>query len=182
MNCDWAKENIVLYLYEELPDDSRFEFEQHVHRCVTCRVQLESMREFKGNLGSLPVQEIVPNFLASNRMELQEALEHAQQSRSGWGMFIFDFAGWMHQVKLAPALTAALLIIGFAGGTITTYRIVKTPQPAALQEQSPNVAAIESISPSQSDSNRITIKYDALTPQTTEGDINDPKIQRLLLM
>ena len=182
MNCDWAKDNIVLYLYDELPDDSRFEFEQHVQRCVSCRAELESMREFKGNMAALPIQEISPNFLASNRMELQEALEHAQQSRSGWGMFVFDFASWMHQIKLAPALTAALLIIGFAGGTITTYRIVQSqPGPQVTPTQEPNVAAIESISP-QANSNKVTIKYDALTPQTTEGDINDPQIQRLLLM
>jgi hypothetical protein len=182
MNCDWAKDNIVLYLYDELPDDSRFEFEQHVQRCLSCRADLESSREFKSTMAALPVEEISPNFLTSNRMELQEALEHAQPSHGGWRMFIFDFAGWMNQVKLAPALTAALLIIGFAGGTVTTYRIVKTPQPVTVQEPSPNIAAIESISASQSDSNKVIIKYDALTPQTTEGDINDPKIQRLLLM
>jgi hypothetical protein len=186
MNCDWAKDNIVLYIYEELADDSRFEFEQHVHRCVSCRAELDSMREFKSDMAALPVQEISPNFLASNRMELQEALEHAEQSRSGWGMFIFDFAGWMHQIKLAPALTAALLIIGFAGGTITTYRIVENGKTGRLvadsgTPQEANVAAIESISP-QANSNKVTIKFDALTPQTTEGDINDPQIQRLLLM
>lgn len=184
MNCDWAKDNIVLYIYDELPDDSRFEFEQHVQRCLSCKADLEAAREFKIDMAAVPVQEISPNFLTSNRMELQEALEHAQQSRSGWGMFVFDFAGWMNQLKLAPALTAALLIIGFAGGTITTYRITASgrgPLPPGPTAES-NVAAIESISPSQSDSNKVTIKYDSLTPQTTEGDINDPKIQRLLLM
>lgn len=182
MNCDWAKDNIILYLYDELPDDSRFEFEQHVHRCAGCRSELEAMRGFKSELSALPVQEISPNLLTSNRMELQEALEHAEQARSGWGMFVFDFAGWMHQIKLAPALTAALLIIGFAGGTITTYRITSNPGPTpSPASPEPNVASIVSISP-QANSNKVTIKYDSLTPQVTEGDINDPQIQRLLLM
>lgn len=182
MNCDWAKDNIILYLYDELPDDSRFEFEQHVHRCAGCRSELEAMRGFKSELSALPVQEISPNLLTSNRMELQEALEHAEQARSGWGMFVFDFAGWMHQIKLAPALTAALLIIGFAGGTITTYRITSNPGPTPSPvSPEPNVASIVSISP-QANSNKVTIKYDSLTPQVTEGDINDPQIQRLLLM
>jgi hypothetical protein len=185
MNCDWAKDNLVLYIYDELPDDSRFEFEQHVQRCIGCRSELEAMRGFKADMAALPVQEISPNFLTSNRMDLQEALEHAQQSRSGWGMFVFDFAGWMHQIKLAPALTAALLIIGFAGGTITTWRITQTTQPTDQGGKPPtvdaNIAAIESIAP-QANSNKVTIKYDTLTPQTKEGDINDPQIQRLLLM
>lgn len=185
MNCDWAKDNIVLYLYDELPDDSRFEFEQHVHRCAGCRSELEALRGFKADMSATPVQEISPNFLTANRMELQEALEHAHQARSGWGMFVFDFAGWMQQIRLAPALTAALLIIGFAGGTITTYRITANggnPQATPeVRNSELNVAAIESISP-QANSNKVTIKYDSLTPQVTEGDINDPQIQRLLLM
>jgi hypothetical protein len=183
MNCDWAKENIVLYIYEELPDDARFEFERHVQRCVSCHEDLAAAREFKHSLAELPEQEVSPNFLASNRMELQEALEHAQQARSGWGMFVFDSAGWMHQLKLAPALTAALLIIGFAGGTITTWRVMDRPRdPGPLPPQAQaNIAGVDSIS-MQPDSNRVTITYDTLHSQTTEGNINDPQIQKLLLM
>jgi Putative zinc-finger len=183
MNCDWAKENIVLYIYDELADDARFEFERHVQRCVPCHADLESAREFKHNLAELPAPEVSPNFLTSNRMELQEALEHAEQARSGWGMFVFDFAGWMHQLKLAPALTAALLIVGFAGGTLTTWRVMDRTAPPIIDKspQQASIAGIESISP-QADSNKVTIKYDTLNSQTTEGNINDPQIQKLLLM
>jgi len=37
MNCDWTKENVVLYIYGELADDAKFEFEQHVRHCLGCR-------------------------------------------------------------------------------------------------------------------------------------------------
>src|SRR5262249_52858335 len=168
MNCDWTRDNVVLYIYEELPDDAKFEFERHIQHCISCRRELESTREFKENMAAFPVQEISPNLLAANRMELQEALEHAEQSR-GWGMFVFDFAGWMHQLKLAPALTAALLIFGFAGGVGTTYSILKPKGPGLPPTVSANVAGIESIIP-QENSNKVTIKYDTLTPQITEGD------------
>jgi HEAT repeats len=183
MNCDWTKDNVVLYIYEELPDDAKFEFERHVQHCLACRQELESAREFKDNMAALPVQEISPNLLTSNRMELQEALEHAEQSRSGWGMFVFDFAGWMNQLKLAPALTAALLIIGFAGGIMTTVSVVKGPIVGPTSTPSPEsvVATIDSIVP-QANSNKVTIQYDTVTPRTTEGDINDPQIQQLLFL
>lgn len=181
MNCEWTKDNIVLFIYDELPDDARFEFERHVQRCVSCRAELESAREFKHDMAALPVQEVSPNFLTSNRMDFQESLEQAQQSRSGWGMFVFDFAGWMHQLKLAPALTAALLIIGFAGGTITTWRIMQPGYPAPPSSTQAQIAGIESVVP-QANSNKVTIQYDTITPQTLEGDINDPQVQRLLLM
>jgi anti-sigma factor RsiW len=184
MNCDWAKENIVLYIYDELADDARFEFERHVQRCIPCHADLESAREFKHNLAELPAPEVSPNFLTSNRMELQEALEHTQQAHSGWGAFVFDLAGWMHQLKLAPALTAALLIAGFAGGTLTTWRVMNAQNPRQQLQQpqsQASIAGIESISP-QPNSNKVTIKYDTVNSQTTEGDINDPQIQKLLLM
>jgi hypothetical protein len=183
MNCDWAKDNIVLYVYDELADDARFEFERHVQRCASCHAELESQREFKHSLAALPQREVSPNFLAANRMELQEALEHAQQARNGWGRFVFDFAGWMHQLKLAPALTAALLIIGFAGGTVTGWRVAQRPAPESSggEKSEPTIAAIQSVVP-QADSGKVTITYDTLNAQVTEGSINDPRIQKLLLM
>jgi hypothetical protein len=103
-------------------------------------------------------------------------------------MFIFDFAGWMHQIKLAPALTVALLMIGFAGGTITTWKVTKdNPQitqntgtvPTASADL--NVAGINSIS-TDPQTNKVTIKYDTLRPQTLEGSADNPQIQQLLLL
>lgn len=183
MNCDWTRDNVVLYIYEELPDDAKFEFERHVQHCIACRRELDSTREFKDNMAAFPVQDVSPNLLTANRMDLQEALEHAEQSRSAWGMFVFDFAGWMHQLKLAPALTAALLIVGFAGGVGTTYSIlqkqsVTPPRPVSVA----NVAGVDSIIIPDENSKRVTITYDTLTPQTTEGNINDPEIQQLLFL
>ena len=29
MNCEWVKENVTLYVYDELADDARHEVEQH---------------------------------------------------------------------------------------------------------------------------------------------------------
>ena len=70
MNCDWTRDNIVLYIYEELPDDAKFALERHIQHCVTCRKELEAARELKDNMSALPVQEVSPNFLTSSRMEL----------------------------------------------------------------------------------------------------------------
>jgi hypothetical protein len=185
MNCDWTRDNLVLYLYEELADDAKFEFERHLQHCLACRQELESARGFKEQMAALPVQEVSPNFLTANRMQLQEALEHAEQARSGWGMFVFDFAGWMHQIKLAPALTAALLIIGFAGGVTTTYSLLSKPDKFPLGGESQpsvaNIAGIQSID-QQANSNRVTIKYDTLSPQTLEASADDPRVQQLLLL
>ena len=42
MTCDWTKENVVLYIYGELADDAKFEYEQHVRHCLGCRRELEA--------------------------------------------------------------------------------------------------------------------------------------------
>ena len=36
MKCEWVQENILLHIYNELPDDARYELEQHVARCTDC--------------------------------------------------------------------------------------------------------------------------------------------------
>jgi hypothetical protein len=192
MNCDWTKENVVLYIYGELADDAKFEFEQHVRQCLGCRRELEKALEFKDSMAAAPVKEVSPNFLAANRMQLQEALEHAEQSRNFFSSFIFDATGWFHQIKLAPAMTAALLMLGFVGGVGTTYKMMESKQapltangkdtvieePAASEA---NIAGIESITPA-ANSNQVQIKYNTLQPQVLNGSSDDPRIRQLLVL
>ena len=187
MNCDWTKENIVLFIYGELADDARFELEQHVRHCLGCRRELDAALEFKEGMAALPVKDVSPSFLAANRMQLQESLEHAEQSRNIFSSFVFDAAKWFHQIKLAPAMTAALLIIGFAGGAITTYQMRPPVRPGPEQPyQNPdynaaNIAQIDSVTP-QANSNQVSIKYSTLQPQIMNGSTDDPRIRQLLLM
>ncbi len=187
MKCEWTKENVVLYMYDELPDDAKFELMHHVQHCAACKRELDEAKAFKEDMAAELMPEVTPNLLASSRMHLQEALEHAEQNRSFWSMFVFDFAGWMHQIKLAPALTAALLIIGFAGGSITTWKMGHTDgggpitAPTTPSPQEFNVAGIDSVETDPS-SNQVTIKYDTLHPQTIQGSAANPQIQQLLLM
>ena len=187
MNCDWTKENVVLHIYGELPDDAKFEFEQHVRHCLGCRRELEQALEFKDAMAAAPVKEISPSFLAANRMQLQEALEHAEQSRNIFSSLIFDATGWFHQIKLAPAL----LILGFAGGVGTTYKMMEdkkaviaangTGGPIEVQPTEANIGYIESITPA-ANSNQVQIKYNTLQPQILNGSSDDPRIRQLLVL
>jgi len=189
MNCDWTKENVVLFIYGELADDAKFEFEQHVRHCLGCRRELDEAIELKDAMAAAPVKEISPSFLAANRMQLQEALEHAEQSRNIFSSFVFDATGWFHQIKLAPALTAALLIAGFAGGVGTTYKMMEAPKPPittvsqteAQQPVEATIAGIESITPT-ANSNQVQIKYNTLQPQTLNVTTDDPRVRQLLLL
>src|SRR5512138_1197798 len=124
MKCEWVKDNILLYVYNELADDARYELEQHLNRCPECAAELKATRKFHVTLSSLPVEEPTPNLLTASRMRLQEALETAEQGGL-WQRLMFDPWAWFRQIRFSPALAAVLLIIGFAGGIGTTYSILR---------------------------------------------------------
>ena len=185
MNCDWVKQNITLYIYDELADDARHELEQHTERCADCAAEMESAREFRGQMSAAsPAYEPTPNLLAASRMRLSEALESAEPvHRWRWTL---DIAGWLQQVRFAPALAAVLLMVGFAGGVMASYKLLNKA-PDVLQGPKTSViptlasiAGIKSIIPDPG-SRKVEIQYDTVQPEKVEGTIDDPRIQQLLL-
>ena len=184
MKCEWVRENILLHIYNELPDDARFELEQHLARCTDCAAELKAARKFHATLSELPVEEPSPNLVASSRMRLQEALETAEQG-GWWQRLIFEPAQWLHQIRFAPALAAAILMIGFAGGIGATYSVMKGRMPAVepVNPDSPSQASITGIQSvtQEAGSDRISIKYNTTSTQEAQGSLNDQRIQQLLL-
>jgi len=184
MKCEWVKENVLLYVYNELADDARFELEQHLARCADCTAELKTTRKFHAMLSELPVEEPSPNLVTASRMRLQEGLETAEQGRF-WHRLIFDPAAWLRQIRFAPALTAAIFIVGFAGGVGTTYKVVSgngvsiSSVPAIAPAES-SITGIQSISQDPG-SNHISIKYNTVSTQEAQGSLNDQRIQQLLL-
>jgi hypothetical protein len=187
MKCEWVKENILLFVYNELADDARYELEQHVARCADCAADLKATRKFHVTLSSLPVEEPTPNLLAASRMRLQEALETTEQGGL-WQRLTFDPWVWLRQMRFSPALAAVLLIVGFAGGIGTTYSILRPSSGTAIADKlelaaaptESNIAGIRSII-QEPGTNKVSIKYDTVNTEQTEGSLNDQKIQQLLL-
>ncbi len=184
MKCEWVRQNIVLHVYGELADDARHELEQHVARCADCAAELKSEQDFHSLLSQDRAAEPSPNLLTASRMRLQEALETAQQGRL-WHRLAFDPANWLRQVRFSPALASAILILGFAGGVGTAYKIYGTrvalpgPGPApAISDAS--ITGIESVT-QEPGTNQINIKYNTVSTQEAQGSLNDQRIQQLLL-
>jgi hypothetical protein len=186
MNCEWVTENLVFYVYDELADDARHELEQHVERCQDCARELAGVKKLRSDFTQFPPADPSPSLLASSRMKLQEALESTEQG-AWWHRFIFDPIAWLEQIRFAPALAAAIFILGFAGGIAATYKLVlpRTPEigsrPAPAQPSA--LASISGISDvaQQPGSDQVTIKYETVVPQEARGNLGDPEIQRLLL-
>jgi anti-sigma factor RsiW len=188
MKCEWVRENIVLHVYGELADDARHELEQHVSRCADCALELRAEQNFHELLAQDHAEDPSPNLLASSRMRLQESLETAQQGR-WWHRLAFDPANWLRQVRFSPALASAILILGFAVGVGTTYKlygpqrgttggsIADNPSAAPTDV---SIAGISSVTQVPG-SNQVTIKYNTVSTQEASGSLTDQKIQQLLL-
>jgi hypothetical protein len=184
MKCEWVKQNIVFYVYDELPDDARHELEQHVARCKDCAAEVESVKQLRTDFAQFPVEEPSPSLLVASRMRLQEALESAEQG-GWWSRLVFDPVHWLNQIRFAPALAAAIFIVGFVGGIGATYKMVRgnpaeTPASISPTPSFASISGINSIS-QQPGSNQITVKYDTVSPQEAHGSLSDPNIQQLLL-
>ena len=184
MKCEWVRENITLHVYGELTDDARHELEQHVERCADCAAELNAEQAFHALLSQERADEPTPNLLAASRMRLQEALETAEQGRF-WHRLAFDPANWLRQVQFSPALASAILILGFAGGVGTAYKVTGRPGAGVASVAAPvpaeaSITGIRSITQDPA-TNTVNIQYDTVTTQQTQGSMNDQRIQQLLL-
>ncbi len=184
MKCEWVRENITLHVYGELADDARHELEQHVSRCFDCAAELKAERQFHALLSQERIAEPTPNLLASSRMRLQEALETTEQGRF-WHRLAFDPANWLRQIRFSPALASAILILGFAGGVGTAYKVTGHPTEGSTNVAAPtpseaSITGIRSITQDPA-TNTVDIQYDTVTTQKAEGSMNDQRIQQLLL-
>jgi anti-sigma factor RsiW len=189
MKCDWVQQNILFYVYNELEDDARYEVEQHLARCPACANELKAARKFHSTMAQTPVAEPTPNLLASSRMRLQEALETTSQG-GWWQRLIFEPGTWLRQIRMSPALAAAIFIVGFGGGIGGTYNYLANRQPGgiALIEPSTKPAPVEASAitgirsvTQEPGSNQVSIKYDTISTQEAQGSLNDQRIQQLLL-
>jgi hypothetical protein len=193
MKCDWVRQNILFYVYNELEDDARYEVEQHLARCPDCATELKATRKFHATL-SETVQEPSPNLLASSRMRLQEALETTRQGGL-WRRMILEPASWLRQIRMAPALAAVIFIVGFGGGIGATYNYLAAGRegggtvtgsvgggntPANQPLESSTITGIRSVTQDPG-SNQVSIKYDTVSTQELQGSLNDQRIQQLLL-
>ena len=190
MKCDWVRQNILFYVYNELEDDARYEVEQHLARCPECATELKATRKFHATLSDMPVAEPTPNLLASSRMRLQEALETTSPG-AFWHRFVLEPTTWLRQIRLSPALAAAIFICGFGGGIGATYNFLakgsgiadvasveRTPSQAPIESSA--ITGIRSVTQTPG-SNQVSIKYDTVLTQEAQGSMNDQRIQQLLL-
>lgn len=184
MNCEGARDNIILAAYGELPDEHAVALEQHLAHCEDCREELTLMRSLDQTLAFNPVSEPNPNLLAQSRMRLDEALDAIPQH----GLLTrlrASAAIWLGHLQSAPALATLLIGVGFLAGNFTyRYQIANAPriQPAVILSNTTGggVSTISEIK--QLPGDIVQVSYDRVVPEKAQGSLDDPQIRQLLMM
>ena len=183
MNCDSARDSIILAAYGELPDEQTIGLEQHLMSCDECMAEVAAMQQMDKLVALHPMVEPDPNMLAQARMRLDEALDAIPH-----GGFLarlrVDALAWLGHLKGAPALATLLVGTGFLAGNFTyRYQVANAPKLPATVILSNTGGGISNISGiSKLPNEMVQVSYNRIVPEVAEGSLDDPQIRRLLMV
>lgn len=184
MNCDGARDCVILAVYGELQDDEVASLERHLTSCGECMDEFKLMRRMDEAMALHPVSEPNPNLIALSRMRLDEALDAMPQYsfpmrlRANW-------MAWAGHLQGAPALATLLVGLGFLGGNFTyRYQVAHTPKPPfPVILSNPTGGGISTISGvTQLPGDMVQVSYNRVVPEMAQGSLNDPQIRQLLMV
>jgi hypothetical protein len=184
MNCEGARDSIVLAAYGELPDHDAIGLEQHLAVCEHCLQELESLRAMDELVALYPMADPDPNLLAQSRMRLDEALDaipqHGLMTRLTANAMV-----WLGHLQGAPALATLLVGVGFLGGNFTyRYQVahapIKRPPLVLTNVSGGGIAAISEVK--QLPGDLVQVSYNRVVPEMAQGTLDDPQIRQLLMV
>ena len=184
MNCEGARDSLLLAAYGELPDEQALPLEQHLAHCEFCQAELNTLREMDELLALHPLTEPDPNLLAQSRMRLDEALDLMPQ-HGFMARVRMNAAIWFGHLQSAPALATLLVGVGFLAGNFTyRYQVWSAPKAApTIVLTNTNGGGVSTISGIQQLPNgSVQVSYNRVVPEMAEGPLENPQIRHLLMM
>jgi hypothetical protein len=184
MNCEGARDSILLAAYGELPDEHALGLEEHLATCTACQGELDELRAMDALLASHPLRDPDPNLLAQSRMRLDEALDQMPQ-HGFFARLRMNTAIWFGHIQSAPALATLLVGVGFLGGNYTyRYQVAHAPKlPPTIVLSNQNGGGVSTVSSIiQMPDNRLQVSYNRVVPEMAEGSLDDPQIRQLLMV
>ncbi len=185
---DHLEKQIPLYLYSELREAQKEEFEAHLDHCEHCRDQLEETRGLYNTLGKKASFEPSESLMSKLRSGLRERLRaerKAEFNESLWDRFIEKISERGAGIQLAGAL--AFLIVGILIGRAAFLPANTETQfegefTAELQEENslPFMASVDLIQYDPKSGN-ITVEYKSVRDISLRGNVEDPAIRKLLV-
>ncbi len=188
MQCHEFEERLPLLLYGELTSAEQTACEEHLAACAACRAAREKLEHLHQLLAQRQQIEVSPALLAEARMSLDEALERQQHGwRALWnnGLPLLRF-----QPASRFALALTLVLFGFGlgwglrphvdGHATTNVSGVNTADVSSPDLQNMRISDISGVAPDPQ-TGGVKVTLDAESRVTLQGQLNDPKIQQVLL-
>lgn len=118
MDCEKLKENIALYIDEELDEIEMKEVQQHIKQCEQCKNEFEQLLDVINDLKALPQIELPENFHNELMKRIKnESIEHTQEhNNKKFGFKAFCSRNW----RMMSGLTAAACFVFVVYGFMTT--------------------------------------------------------------
>jgi len=186
MNCEQVREQIPLYLYDELTADTRTALDDHVRTCSACAAELAAHQRLHERLNERPLRLPSPELVVECRSLLEERLA---EEAMGWRALL---RAWLAGTPV-PAASRALavlgiLILGFGAGWTMRPQVeavpaatVSGPVTAGMTDLSNlRIAGIRQVA-AEPQTGTVRLTVDAEQRLDLRGTVDDPGIQRLLI-
>lgn len=185
MNHQEFREWLPVFAYGDLEGNDKESMQQHLETCADCRTELEQIAKLHGSLYQLPRVSVTEELLQESRQELRAALRIERTKLSFWDRVREGLTSTVPQYRVAlgaAAMLAAGVLVGYlAFGRTQTPPLVTHTQPpqTPVIRGNPEITNVRFIDSDASDG-QVEFEFDAVTPMSVKGSINDAQIQKVL--
>ncbi|MDP3387149.1 MAG: DUF4349 domain-containing protein [Eubacteriales bacterium] len=102
MICKECKQKISLYLDNEMTDEEKHLFEQHIDECSECRLELDKIKNIVLELKSIKIEELPSGYCKSLREQLEAVDRSKKKASITWN--------WRKYSLVAAALVVVLMV------------------------------------------------------------------------
>jgi hypothetical protein len=138
-----------------------------------------------------PVKEPSPNFLAQSRVRLDGALD-VLPPPGLWVRLQIGWHGFLAQLHAAPGMAMAIAVLGLGIGASAGHYWKRSLEhhpvaqviAAATPTESTAAPSVYNVSEivQHPNTDMVEVHFNTMVPATVEGSIDDPEVQKLLLM
>lgn len=179
MNCDQAKDYLVLAAYGELSFEEEEALESHVAACAECRAE-RARQEKLAMLLEEGEAEVPAGLVARSRREFSTALEAERNMARRpwhdlWRRWVVHPPMW-----LRPVGAVAMLALGFFGARLAPTSAVLAPVANLVSTPSPVLSTrVRLVNPDSS--GRVRLLLEETRQRELSGELDDAEIRQLLL-
>ncbi len=177
MNCAEVIHEIPLYSYGEISPEVEERIESHLSECDACRRELARHRAFLEMLdqrADATYAETDGALLTACRADLRRQLGASRTRSGGWMETLLGFSRFHIPLRI-PVGAMALVALGWVGAHYTPEKFGGLR--AGLT--APMFSSVQSVEPGSP--GKVRIAVDEVQRHVVSGNLDDPRIQQLLL-